>query len=227
VMIKQILVWSLFCLIVSGGLLVDAQTPERIGESPMVTKAVAPSAYPPIAVSANDHGRVVIEVKINSDGAVVKTKVIQGHPLLASTAGNAAKRWRFAAVSNGSPDRSVLLTFDFQIAASKEEPQVTFNPPYEVMYAAYPNFVNVVTPSKKSGQSITLPNRVKAQANGSITAEFAEDLAEVTEEKPLRTSGKTSASFAVKSFWRSNSTHMLSALPTEGSLRTRQIFESR
>jgi TonB family protein len=149
VMIKQILVWSLAGLIVSGGLLVDAQTPERIGEPPMVTKAVAPSAYPPIAVSANAHGRVVIEVRINSDGAVVKTRVIQGHPLLASTAGNAAKRWRFAAVSNGSPERSAQLTFDFQIAVRKEDAQVVFNPPYEVAYAAFPNFVNVVMPNKK------------------------------------------------------------------------------
>jgi TonB family protein len=149
-MVKQILVSSLFCLIVSAGLLVDAQTPQGIGESPMVTKAVAPFAYPPIAVSANAHGTVIIEVKINSDGAVVKTKVIQGHPLLASSAGNAAKRWRFAAVPDGSPERSAKLTFDFQIAANKEDAQVTFNPPYEVVYAAFPNFVNVVTPSKKS-----------------------------------------------------------------------------
>jgi TonB family protein len=149
-MIKHISVWSLVCLIVSGGLFVDAQTPQQISVSPLVTKAVAPSGYPPIAVSANAHGRVIIEVKINSDGAVVKTEVIQGHPLLASSAGNAAKRWRFAAVPDGSPERSAKLTFDFQIAASKEDAQITFNPPYEVVYAAFPNFVNVVTPSRKS-----------------------------------------------------------------------------
>ena len=148
-MIKQILVWSVFCLTVSGNSLAKAQTTQQMGESPMVTKAVAPSGYPPIAVSAHAQGKVVIEVNINSDGAVVKTKVIQGHALLASTAGNAAKRWRFAAVSNGSPERSVLLTFDFQIAARKEDAQVIFNPPYEVVYAAFPNFVNVVMPNKK------------------------------------------------------------------------------
>lgn len=149
-MTKQILVWSVLCLAVSAGSLVRAQAPQQMGESPMVTKAVAPSAYPPIAVSAHARGRVVIEVNINSDGAVVKTRLIQGHPLLASTAAAAAKRWRFAAVSGGSPERSVNLTFDFQIAASKEDAQVTFNPPYEVVYAAFPNFLNVVTPSKKS-----------------------------------------------------------------------------
>jgi TonB family protein len=149
-MIRQILVGSLFCLTPSGQSLVEAQMPQQISESPLVTKAVAPSGYPPIAVSANAHGRVVIEVKINSDGAVVKTAVIQGHPLLASSAGNAAKRWRFAAVPDGAPERSAKLTFEFQIAASKEDAQVTFNPPYEVVYAAFPNFVNVVTPSKKS-----------------------------------------------------------------------------
>lgn len=148
-MIKQILVWSVFCLTVSGNSLARVQMAQQVGESPMVTKAVAPSGYPPIAVSAHAQGKVVIEVNINSDGAVVKTKVIQGHALLASTAGNAAKRWRFAAVSNGSPERSVQLTFDFQIAARKEDAQVIFNPPYEVVYAAFPNFVNVVMPNKK------------------------------------------------------------------------------
>lgn len=116
----------------------------------MVTKAVAPYAYPPIAVSANARGRVIVEVEINPDGTVVKTKLIQGHPLLAQTAVAAAKRWRFAAAPDGSPERSANVTFDFQIAASKEEAQVTFNPPYEVVYAAFPNFVNVVTPNKKS-----------------------------------------------------------------------------
>ena len=149
-MTKQILVWSLVWLGASGALLVDAQTPQPTGERPIVTRAVAPSGYPPIAVSAHAQGKVVIEVKINSEGAVVKTKVIQGHALLASTAGNAAKRWRFAAASSGSPERSVQLTFDFQIAARKEDAQVIFNPPYEVVYAAFPNFVSVVTPSKKS-----------------------------------------------------------------------------
>jgi TonB family protein len=149
-MIKQILVWSVFCLTVTGNSLARAQTAQQVGESPMVTKAVAPSAYPPIAVLANARGRVIVEVEVNSDGTVVKTKLIQGHPLLASTAAAAAKRWRFAAVRDGSSQRSVNLTFDFRIAASKEDAQVSFNPPYEVIYVVFPNFVNVDTPNKKS-----------------------------------------------------------------------------
>ena len=148
-MIKQVLVWSVFCLTISGSSLARAQTAQQVGESPLVMKAVAPSAYPPIAISAHARGIMIVEVKINSDGAVVKTKVIQGHELLASTAANAAKRWRFVAVQDGSPERSVLLTFNFQIAARKEDAQVIFNPPYEVVYAAFPNFVNVVMPNKK------------------------------------------------------------------------------
>ena len=149
-MIKQISVWSLVWLIVSGGLLVDAQTPQQISESPLVMKAVAPSGYPPIAMSAHAQGKEVVEVRINSDGAVVTAKVIQGHALLASTAATAAKRWRFAAVPEGSKERSVKLTFDFQLANRQEDAQITFNPPYEVLYAVLPNIVNVVTPNKKS-----------------------------------------------------------------------------
>src|SRR5258708_6708036 len=128
-MIKQILVWSLVGLIVSGGLFVEAQTPQSMGSSALVTKAVAPSGYPAIAMSANAEGRVIVEVKINSHATVAPTKVLQGHPIRASTAVPAAKQGRFAAVPDGSPERSVKLTFDFQIAASKENAQVSFNPP--------------------------------------------------------------------------------------------------
>jgi len=38
---KQILVWSLFCLTALNSV-ARAQTPQQTGESPMVTKAVAP-----------------------------------------------------------------------------------------------------------------------------------------------------------------------------------------
>ena len=128
----------ILCSMVSSWLLVPAQTPNQLSQSPMVTKAVAPSTYPAIARAAHAAGNVIIEVKINPKGGVVSAKAIQGHALLTSVAVTAARLWQFAALTEGSAERSVKLTFNFQVAAKTEEAQIAFNPPYEITYAVAP-----------------------------------------------------------------------------------------
>lgn len=145
-MTKQTLVlFLLTCSIVSGWILAKAQTPEQTSPAPTVTKAVAPSTYPAIARAAHAEGNEVVEVTINTKGDVVAAKGIQGHALLASTAVSAARRWTFAAVPEGSSERSAKLTFNFRVAANKEEAQIAFNPPYEITFAVAPgDIVNTI-----------------------------------------------------------------------------------
>ena len=140
----------LSCSIISCGLLVRVQRAESTGPGPLVTRAVAPSAYPPIAIAAHAQGKVIVEVKIAPSGEVVSFKVVQGHPLLSSTAASAAKRWQLETADGNSGERSARLTFVFYIPTKKEDEQISFNPPYEVSYSVIPKIVNVDTPNKKS-----------------------------------------------------------------------------
>jgi TonB family protein len=146
---KTLVLLFLACSIISGGVVVQAQRAEQTG-SPLVTKAVAPSRYPPIAIAAHAKGKVIVEVKIAPTGEVLSSRVIQGHTLLASTAASAAKLWQFEKATDNSGERSATLTFIFQVSSKKEDEQISFNPPYEVLYSVFPNIVNEETPGKKS-----------------------------------------------------------------------------
>ena len=146
---RTLVLLLLSCSIFSCGLLVRVQRAQT-APGPLVTKAVAPSSYPPIAIAAHAQGKVIVEVKIKPSGEVLSPKVVQGHPLLSSTAASAAKRWQFEPVDGNSGERSARLTFVFYIPTKKEDEQISFNPPYEVLYSVLPNIVNVDTPNKKS-----------------------------------------------------------------------------
>jgi TonB family protein len=55
---------------------------------------VQPS-YPELARKMNITGAVKIEVTVAPNGSVKEARVVGGHPVLASAALDAAKRWRF------------------------------------------------------------------------------------------------------------------------------------
>jgi TonB family protein len=51
--------------------------------------------YPELAKKMNIAGTVKIEVVIAPNGSVKEAKIVGGHPVLASAALDAAKKWRF------------------------------------------------------------------------------------------------------------------------------------
>ena len=104
---------------------------ESTHERPTVIAAVAP-VFPPIARAARAKGEVVVEVKLNPHGEVEESKVISGHPLLQRVSETAAKKWKFAGFESQS--KSARLTFSFDYADSKSDPEYTivFLPPYKI-----------------------------------------------------------------------------------------------
>jgi TonB family protein len=63
-----------------------------------------PPTYPRIAIAANLHGMVVLELTVDTTGRPTQIKAIQGHPLLVQAAISAAKQWRYKPfLLNGSP----------------------------------------------------------------------------------------------------------------------------
>jgi len=100
-------------------------------QQPAPRTAIAP-VYPPLAAQGHISGRVGIEVTLNERGGVTSVAVVEGHPLLASSAQWAAERWVF---EPGEARRRVRLMFVFVLlptTADVKELAAVFRPPYEV-----------------------------------------------------------------------------------------------
>jgi TonB family protein len=75
----------------------------------------AQPTYPPIAKQINASGEVQVAITINEAGRVIEAKATKGHPLLRSSAEEAAKKWVFRpTLLDGKPvKQSGTLTFVF------------------------------------------------------------------------------------------------------------------
>jgi TonB family protein len=69
----------------------------------------APS-YPHLARQLNLSGVVKIKAVVSADGEVKETEVVGGHPLLADSALNALKHWRYAPAKT---ETTVVVEFRF------------------------------------------------------------------------------------------------------------------
>ena len=58
-------------------------------------KNKVPPLYPELARKMNISGTVKIEVTVATNGTVKEARVVGGHPVLANSALDAAKKWRF------------------------------------------------------------------------------------------------------------------------------------
>ena len=78
---------------------------------------IAP-VYPDQAQTQRIQGRVIVEAMVMEDGSVGDLKVVQGHPLLAQSAVDAVKRWRYRPfMLDGKPiQRETTITIDFRLA---------------------------------------------------------------------------------------------------------------
>ena len=75
-----------------------------------VIERVVP-AYPDLARRLNLRGTVRLEIFVLSDGAVKSAKVLGGNPVLAQSALEAVRRWKFAAGPRESTEL-VEMRFD-------------------------------------------------------------------------------------------------------------------
>ena len=86
-----------------GLVLAQAQTSQNEEFNRRAKNKVQPS-YPELARKMNITGTVKIEVTVAPNGSVKEARVIGGHPVLANSALDAARKWRFepaAAESTG------------------------------------------------------------------------------------------------------------------------------
>ncbi len=77
----------------AGSVVVRAQDSEN--EIVRRAKSKVQPAYPELARKMNITGIVKVQVTVSPNGTVKDAKVIGGHPVLASAALEAVKKWRF------------------------------------------------------------------------------------------------------------------------------------
>ena len=81
------------------------------------TKLVhVPPAYPAIARTARVQGLVIIEATIDTDGAVVSTRVLKSVPLLDQAAVDAVRQWRFTPTLLNNVAVPIIMTVTVNFA---------------------------------------------------------------------------------------------------------------
>jgi protein TonB len=97
-------------------------TPQRVRVSQGVTqglliKKVQPN-YPPLARQARIQGSVLLQAEISKDGTIENLRLISGHPMLAPSAIEAVKQWRYKPyILNGEPvEVETQITVNFTLA---------------------------------------------------------------------------------------------------------------
>src|SRR6478672_1100370 len=97
-------------------------TPQRVRVSQgvsqgLIIKKVQPP-YPPLARQARIQGQVVLQADISKDGTIQNLRLISGHPMLAPSAIEAVKQWRYKPYFlNGEPvEVETQITVNFTLA---------------------------------------------------------------------------------------------------------------
>jgi protein TonB len=96
--------------------------PQRVRVSQGVTQGLlihkVQPAYPPLARQARIQGSVLLQALISKGGTIENLRVISGHPMLAPSAIEAVKQWRYKPyILNGEPvEVETQITVNFTLS---------------------------------------------------------------------------------------------------------------
>ena len=97
-------------------------TPQRVRVSQGVTQGLLlrkiQPTYPPLARQARIQGSVLLQAEISKDGSIQNLRLISGHPMLAPSAIEAVKQWKYKPyILNGEPvEVETQITVNFTLA---------------------------------------------------------------------------------------------------------------
>ena len=113
----------------------SAQDIER-GQSLLVLQGDLP-LYPAVARTAHVSGNVQVRVTVK-DGEVIGTDVTSGNPLLASSATDNIKTWKFEKVTNATFTTTFIYRLEKQQASGASNPKIELELPTLVKLTARP-----------------------------------------------------------------------------------------
>ena len=103
-----------FCILTSlCGFAQDAATAQTPQQSEVVLVKLSPPLYPPLARQARIMGDVRVYVHVRKDGSVESAELFSGHPMLAPTALESARKSRFECRGCGDEVSSYPMTYTF------------------------------------------------------------------------------------------------------------------
>jgi TonB family protein len=82
-----------FCLCSFAGAQEVVQVPASEAARHLVKRV--PPEYPPLAAVARIQGKVILEIKISTDGSATLLRAISGHPLLVQSAMDVVNHWKY------------------------------------------------------------------------------------------------------------------------------------
>ena len=126
---------------------------------PVLVSAGSPR-YPPIGRLARVQGEVKVDFTLNSNGEVVSSTAVSGHPLLRAAAEDNVKTWKFDLPKNlFRTDWKYSTVFHFRIS---NDDQPYENPKLMVTVDSF-HYIEIATnpPSTKSAQDCPTPNEIK------------------------------------------------------------------
>jgi TonB family protein len=141
----------------------------RVGETFMVEhleKKVAPD-YPTLARRARIQGPVVLRVKINKSGDVESMKLVSGHPMLAPSAMEALKQWKYKPyLLNGVPiDVWTDVTINFALSDKSPSEGTVGSVPGGVPEGEQGGIAQGIAPGVDAGSTHpAVPQRVRVSA---------------------------------------------------------------
>jgi protein TonB len=105
--------------VLSSSLPVPQLSPSAISQGisgGRLTRQISPS-YPAQALLLRLQGKVILDATIFEDGTVHDLSIVQGHPVLAKSAVEAVRRWRYKPYElNGTPVKTkTTITVDFKL----------------------------------------------------------------------------------------------------------------
>jgi TonB family protein len=115
-------IFVFFCLASLAVSQEPSQTPIEVSSNSVQSLNVkkVPPVYPPLARQARIQGTVVLNVIITKTGDIGAVRLVSGHPLLASSAIEAVKQWKYQPyLSNGEPvEVTTNLQINFSLAGN-------------------------------------------------------------------------------------------------------------
>jgi len=107
---KAGVLWAVMAIAVGGGI-GRLQGQEGQGEIVRRAKSKVQPVYPALARKMNLTGTVRVAVLVAANGTVKEAKVVGGHPVLATAALDAVRKWRF---EPASVETSGVVDFKFE-----------------------------------------------------------------------------------------------------------------
>lgn len=139
---------------------------QKVMSAQIVTK-IAP-AYPPLARQAHIQGAVALRVQISKTGDVTDVQLISGHPILAPSAIEAVKQWKYKPFQlNGEPvSVETNVTVNFTLSDKPPDEGVVGDGPGGIPAGEPGRLPSSVISSNPTLPRIATPQRVRVSQRG-------------------------------------------------------------